>query len=320
MTTFGDRLFELGGVPVGNSDQPVLGEVWFVDGTNGLDENKGQRPTAAKKTIQAALTAQIANTTSKGDVIYVLPGTYAESITGAMTKVRLQGLATGGRTGAVIVAPTSANGLATTMNDSIIDGFEWRAPSTSNKGFAAVAIKQMFNSTFRRCSIVGTSSNLSNPFTAGLRIGQETESASEMMINSRIHNCVIRTNSGRTFEPDFGIIFGQNVGDTQSASRKMAYSRIDHNIIYAHHVGIMLNIAATNGTGALIDNNFIGGGQANGPDQGISFSEATVVAAVVDNRITAGSDAIVNVASWATQGNIVSAGGASSVGELPVST
>ena len=69
------------GIPLpGGAIGPIFGRTYFVDGTNGNDNNRGKDPGRAKKTIQAALTLQIADSVTKaslGDVIYILPATAA---------------------------------------------------------------------------------------------------------------------------------------------------------------------------------------------------------------------------------------------------
>ena len=83
MTTFADRLFELGGVPVGQA-LPITGNVWFVysgaaDGADNIGNGYGRSHTRPFKTLDYAI-GQC--TASNGDVIYLLPG-HAENLTAA---------------------------------------------------------------------------------------------------------------------------------------------------------------------------------------------------------------------------------------------
>ena len=72
MTTFGDGVYQYGGMPVGNGRfTNMWGTHWFVDGTDGSDAYDGKSPVRSKATIQAAVTAA-----SRGDVIYIRPLTY----------------------------------------------------------------------------------------------------------------------------------------------------------------------------------------------------------------------------------------------------
>lgn len=94
MTTFPDGLFQYGGQPVGAGQfSSPWAKVYFVDGTNGSDGHDGLKPTWAKATVQAAVTAA-----SEQDIIYVRPlpyvigtgfGKYAETVTVPLAKHNL---------------------------------------------------------------------------------------------------------------------------------------------------------------------------------------------------------------------------------------
>jgi hypothetical protein len=72
MTTVGDGLFQYGGEPVGGVRfTNPWSRHWFVDGTDGNDNNEGFAPESAKATIDAAIQAA-----GRGDVIYVRPKAY----------------------------------------------------------------------------------------------------------------------------------------------------------------------------------------------------------------------------------------------------
>lgn len=71
MSTFPDGLFQYGGQPVGALWASPWSTARFVDGEDGNDNNSGLKPTEAKATIQAAVTAS-----TRGDVIYVRPEQY----------------------------------------------------------------------------------------------------------------------------------------------------------------------------------------------------------------------------------------------------
>lgn len=73
MTTFGDQVFQFGGMPVGAAlGMGIMGggaKTWFVDPANGLTANGGDRQDQALASVGAAY----AKTTDKqGDVIYYL--------------------------------------------------------------------------------------------------------------------------------------------------------------------------------------------------------------------------------------------------------
>lgn len=77
MTTVGDRLYEMGGIPVGGGpDHIITGDVYFVNSTGGSSGAGGKKPTDTMATIDQAVGKCTAN---NGDVIYVMPG-HAENI------------------------------------------------------------------------------------------------------------------------------------------------------------------------------------------------------------------------------------------------
>ncbi len=76
MTTFSDQVYQLGGVPVGGLFS--MGKVFFVRPATGSDENKGDKPARALKTLAKAQALAVAN---RGDVVYLI----AESNTSAAT-------------------------------------------------------------------------------------------------------------------------------------------------------------------------------------------------------------------------------------------
>lgn len=85
MTTFGDRLYQLGGIPVGLGGGLIpatTGNIFFVD--SGATGTKiGDSPVNASLTIDAAVGKCTAN---NGDIIFVLPG-HAENIVTATSLV-----------------------------------------------------------------------------------------------------------------------------------------------------------------------------------------------------------------------------------------
>lgn len=76
MTTFGDMVFQMGGVPVGA--MLTQGKVWHVKPSSGLDAQDGLSPDTAFKTLAKAQSAARAD---KNDIVLL----YAESNTAANT-------------------------------------------------------------------------------------------------------------------------------------------------------------------------------------------------------------------------------------------
>lgn len=77
MTTFGDIVYQSGGVPVSTGLGMITGSVFFVDSSTGLSSNDGKKPTTPLATIAQA---EAKCTADKGDYIIVMPG-HAESVT-----------------------------------------------------------------------------------------------------------------------------------------------------------------------------------------------------------------------------------------------
>ena len=72
MTTFGDGVYQYGGVPVGGARfSSPWATHWFVDYDNGSAHQSGKKPTEAFQTITQAVSAA-----SGGDVIYIRPRAY----------------------------------------------------------------------------------------------------------------------------------------------------------------------------------------------------------------------------------------------------
>ena len=96
----------------GVSGAIVSGNVWFVNGVSGNNGNNGKSWTNAFATIGQAVSS--AGTT--GDIVYVAPGSYDETVT--VNKAKLTFVGVGGR-GAVFVEPSAAGaeGMQVTADD-----------------------------------------------------------------------------------------------------------------------------------------------------------------------------------------------------------
>ncbi len=238
------------------------------------------------------------------DDIFVWPGTYAESLTNALTNLRLMGV---GGWGAVTVAPVSSNGYVGAVTDSVVSGIQFLEPSAAG-GTAAFAATSLRGSTIADCLFTGKTGNVAS---VGLRIGAETSAASEAMFQSMITRCMFDASGGRTKEWAYAICMGPAEASTDSDTRVFSYSEISYNTIYAEERGISLKIDAANG-GGVIKNNIIGSRQNSGQTStdGIETGgdSTDLLTKVLDNRIAAGSDAIVGFTTGNVMGNIVSVG------------
>ena len=300
------------GVPVvSNPGNPIFGKFWFVDGNNGSDGNDGLSVEGAFKTIQKAITIQIAFSSGFGDVIYILPGTYAESLTGNLTKVSLIGVGAN----QVIVAPTASNAYAGVITDSLIKGIQFRTPSTSNLTYAALAAQDLLGSRITECIFAGTTDPANAGVgTVGIRIGAETDTTWEMMVNSSIDHCIFKENAGRSTELSYCIVFGNTDDTDNNATRIFRHSMISDNQMCAEFGGIKLNTGNANNNGGVITRNFIHsiqGGEGGCQEFGIKqMVEEDVLCMVTDNRIVvAAGDAIENMNANNVQGNLISENG-----------
>ncbi len=294
------------GIPLpGGAMGPVFGRTYFVDGTNGNDANSGRDPSRAKATIQAALTLQIADAVTKaslGDVIYVLPGTYAESITGNMTKVQIIGV---GRTGVRPLAkihPTTSYAYTGEMTDAGFKNLEFVTPTTSNKTYPAICITgttyTMVRSFIDHCFFYGGVDN-DVAETTGICIGTFAagNSTYEYMETSEITNCVFGAVGGRKHQFSYAltVIFsGTSPGGT--AYKGMSNCLIAGNRFSAKTSAILINTAGQGNSGSVIVNNIIGSQESTtGPTYyGIGFANADELCMVIGNHINANTGAIYN--------------------------
>ena len=301
---------------------PILGTVYYVDGTNGLDGNTGLEPGEAFKTVQRAITVQSADTTSLGDVIYIMPGTYTETVTtAAFDKCSLIGPGNGsvimqsatGSAFTIGVDGFDGSGGLATMNNSLISGIIFRTSSTaSTKAALLVAIMQY--SVIHNCRFQGvTNAQAGVEGTVGLQLGSHTDTDWEFHEFGSITNCVFTHTGGRVNELDTPILIGtrETTNPSYNGFKNML---IADNIIGGEIVGIELWMGASSCGGSVIARNIITSNQGGvGPTLGIASNSDDgddLLCMVVDNRIAAINDAIIRFSAGNVQGNIVSLNGA----------
>jgi len=309
----------IGGVPAFGGGVPHFGNTIFVDGTYGSDGAGGLSAKKPLKTIQAAITQQIARTRGRGDVIYVLPGTYAEALTRDLTGCSLVG-ALPHAPNAVEVKPTTGSAYRGALNKSCIRNMSLRRSSTDNTTYAALSMPTMVDSVVENCQIVGGGSDVAT--STGLRIGTEATSvAYENMARSRIAHCNFTHRGNMSYNNHYGIVFGTtgNTDSSKNATRQFIYSEICYNRIFAEVQGIQLNMGGANGSGASIHHNVVGSPHNNGncSNHGISFTENDDQLIKVYENYVSGSDAIYGFHVGNVYGNYVSAGAATPTRELP---
>lgn len=304
---------------------------FYVDGTDGRDERSGKSWNGAFKTVQKAITTQIAQTNAKGDIIWIAPGSYNEAIVApTLTKVQLIGATCGGESSAVKIYSTSGHALCvgtdvtytTTMANSAIRNITFLTPSGTNVELAAVRIDTMQMSIINNCKFLGTFvAPTGQDITVGLQIGCLHGGKYSFHEYGTISNCEFGTNGPRTQQVDVGIRVGARNVETPASTGFKAMKIID-NIICAEHSGIKLGTGASSCGGTLIARNTIqshtGG---TGPYLGIwtvAQNPDDELCMIHDNRICAKNDAIGNFKACNVQGNIVSIDSGDPQGELPL--
>ncbi|GAG14908.1 unnamed protein product, partial [marine sediment metagenome] len=254
---------------------------WYVDGTDGRDRYSGKSWEGAKKTIQAAIAAQRADTDSKGDVIWIAPGDYTEALTGNLTNVMVIGATCGGVPEVVSIRPSTGSAYTGNMVNAGFYGIDFRNSSGTNPDFPALCIPNMQHSIVDNCTFIGVNTNGSSK---GILIGAVAEAANEHMFNSKITNCRFSTHAGRTNQFIYGIRIGN--GATNQGSRQFIQSEISGNRIYTNQHGIYIDTGESNNGGSSISDNFISSNENFGRVlYGIEFIQADELTMVTDNRI-----------------------------------
>lgn len=314
------------GTVIGNAGDGIIRPYgaldYYVDGTDGSDSNSGKSWEGAFATIQAAVTAQIADTNSKGDVIWVAPGTYAESITGNLSKVQIIGTDCGsGNSHAVSIRPTASYSYTGNMTDSAFRNIMFMSPSSSNKTYPAVLLTYMGYSTIDNCTFIGRDSTC----VEGLQLGATADGTTVIKCDfSRITNNKFDSFYGANLAFSHAIKLGTVTG-TNGAYRQMYHSVIAGNTISARTIGIWLGCGANKANGTVIANNYIGyGDTGNGCSSygigGLATGDAALYRLWVANNYIMAVDGLYQIDDGCSFNNFVSASGASVVTELPVRT
>ena len=154
MTTFGDQVYQFGGVPIGGGMLPAMApgaKAFFVHGSLGLDGNSGLRPSEPLKTLTQAYALC---TDGAGDVVYIMnDGTATASVrdvalTWAKDNCHIVGLCAPAINNRSRIAPasgvTDVNAytpyLTLSASGCIISNVSWFQGNTED-GVASVGIK-----------------------------------------------------------------------------------------------------------------------------------------------------------------------------------
>ena len=308
----------INGVPIfgGGAVGPIFGNVYFVDGTNGSDDNCGTDSNQAYKTIQKAITKQIEKSSGLGDVIYILPGNYTEALTGNLTNVSLIGCNMGHPWHAVMVYPGTGSAYTGDMSGAMLKNITFMSGATANKTLPAIHLGNMRYSIIEDCNISGQDATC----ITGLQIGPETDVVTAANFDySIVRRNHIGTWAGVASEFAYGIKMGYAGGTTGDGHHICVGTRIEYNTIYALTTGIHLNCNQDTLYHTAIRGNVIdSAATANGcATAGISIDNGGSVM-IVGNYINA-TDALLNASATRTLGNWVTNAGAGAT-ELPATT
>ena len=185
MTTFGDGLYQYGGVPVPlpysfmtpPDYQKYYGRIFWVDDNGGNDEFNGFRPDRAKKTIAAAITQMNTGINwsrqpwAHNDTIIILPGRYTENLTSLPYGCNIVGLGDAfdlnGERG-VTIKPASGSPVDVTSAINMrIHNIAFESPDTS----PAFDVENCNRNVFSHCVFFG---NTGDTTTHAFRVKDET--------------------------------------------------------------------------------------------------------------------------------------------------
>ena len=301
-----------------HQDIPIFGNIWYVDGTNGATDNDGNSFSEAMSTVQLAVTAQGSGTDSLGDVIYVLPGAYTESVTGNLAKVQVIGVTGGGTPHATSIRPATSYSWTGTMTDAAFRNIMFLTPNSSSKELPALMPTYMGYSIIDNCKFIGRDIAC----VEALQIGTTADDSTVVKCDfSEITNNVISTFYGHGASFEYGIKIGYTSSGANSEYKQMHHSLIAGNTILAETGGIWIGCSTGKVGGTVIRNNHINGFETgNGPDYGIwgaAHGDWMRNIQLCENIINANTDGIYGFYRACTFSNYISLDGAAVSAEAP---
>jgi len=277
------------GVPItGSANHNVcMGKIWFVDGTNGSDGNSGLLPTQAYKTIQKAITVQILKTSGLGDIIYIAPGSYAENLTGDLTRVALIGCPRDFPWHIVSIRPPTSYAWTGTMFEAMLKNLTILSAAATNPTYPALQITNMRYSVIEDCHFVGATATC----VEAIQVGP----TGEVTTDAHMDYCIIRRNRidtwyGAASQFSHGIKIGKTGYQNGYAHHFCIGTTIEYNDINVSTYGIALAINGDLGDFSIIRGNVIDSAEAatGVSGEGI-WVENSAKVMVIDNRISAAS-------------------------------
>jgi hypothetical protein len=320
------------GTVVGASDgimRPYGALDYYVDGTDGKDSYSGKSWEGAFKTIQKAITTQIADTNAKGDRIWIAPGTYSEAIVApTLTKVELIGATCGGEAKAVIINNTAGHALCvgeddtwtSTMVNSAIRNITFYTPSASSQELAAVRIDTMVSSVIDNCKFLGNYNASGVMTTIGLQLGCLSDANNSFHEFGTISNCEFGSSGSGNKEVDTAIRVG-SFSVTTLVNTGFKHMKIVNNLIRAEDMGIQLGCGAGSCGGSEIRGNSIhshqGGGGVNVAVQSMAEDGTDMLMMIIGNNVNYKSHGFHNFETRNLHRNTVSIDNVDPIGLYP---
>lgn len=185
--------------------------VFFVDATNGSDNNDGRDPRAPLDTIQAALNKCV---TDRGDVVVIEPGSYAENLTVTKNYVHLVAAVEGGY-GRPDVVPTTGTAITVTGQGFVAKGIRFYSADSDT------VIQRGNGFLYKDCVIDGDTGQAATE--ACVRLKGTTNDDSFTASEGLMEDVLVRNSNGYGIALDVGNGAGNQVGCTHNVFRRVRF-------------------------------------------------------------------------------------------------
>lgn len=240
-----------------------FGKVWYVDVTNGNDNNSGESPDEALASIGQAITNAVA---TRGDTVIIAPGTYTiTSVLAPKAQMTFRAAVVNPQFPTVSVRGNIANLMTVDVDGVRVIGLEFRATGTTVRNLVHVADTTAVNGlTFEDCVFHGNDQSggaVSLNGVCGLNVKDGTNATNGLVVR----RCLFR-DLGKTC---------LNVGVLG-----IPYAKIEDNLFAIDtNNGLGISLADTTafatGKGYVIRNNDFTGFDSSATETGISIGAAT---------------------------------------------
>src|SRR3990167_6261014 len=187
--------------------------IFFVDGTNGSDNNSGKDPAFPKATIQDGIDATVSD---RGDVIFIMPGSYAENLViTSKNYVALVGVLKPGYARPDVVPTTGVALDINTSQGTILIGIRFYSAD------ADVVQNEGNGFHFENCVFDGDTGQAATECLLRLRgnASDDSYTASEGLIQ----DCLFRLSNGFGVALDTGSAPANGVGVTHAIFRRCRF-------------------------------------------------------------------------------------------------